>query len=126
MVSIDSYKATLGSDSVRSARLPSRQLTFGLEPVFQFTARLCPASEIKFVSATPDFVVTPGHTEHDLAVRPASCRSRPAGRPPMNPWQVPGDVLPGLGRILERVHGRDVWSYRPLFQQSPDSAEHVH
>ncbi len=24
-------------------------------------------------------------------------------------------VLPGHGRILERVHGRDVWSYRPLF-----------
>ncbi len=33
------------------------------------------------------------------------------------------NVLPGLGRILERVHGRDVWSYRPLFQQSRDSAE---
>src|ERR1700694_4346335 len=43
----------------------------------------------------------------------------------MNPWQVPGDVLPGLGRILERVHDRDVWSYRPLFQQSRDSAESV-
>src|ERR1700732_1389807 len=43
----------------------------------------------------------------------------------MNPWQVPGDVLPGPGRILERVHGRDVWSYRPLFQQSRDSAEPV-
>jgi hypothetical protein len=26
----------------------------------------------------------------------------------MKPWQVPGDVLRGLGRILERVHGRDV------------------
>src|SRR5712675_196846 len=43
----------------------------------------------------------------------------------MNPWQVPGDVLPGLSHVLERVHGRDVWSYRPLFQQSRDSAEHV-
>src|SRR5258707_232792 len=43
----------------------------------------------------------------------------------MNPWQVPGDVLPGLGRILERVNSRDVWSYRPLFQQSRDSAEPV-
>src|SRR6202163_3523222 len=42
----------------------------------------------------------------------------------MNPWQVPGDVLPSLGRILERVHGRDVWPYRPLFQQSRDFAEH--
>ena len=39
----------------------------------------------------------------------------------MNPWQVPGDILPGLRRILERVHRRDVWSYRPLFQQSRDS-----
>src|SRR6266568_9416740 len=66
-----------------------------------------------------------GHAKHDLAVRSASCRSRPIGRHPMNPWQVPGDVLPGLGRILERVHGRDVWSYRLLFQQSRDSAEHV-
>src|SRR5271169_5591101 len=43
----------------------------------------------------------------------------------MNPWQVPGDVLPGLGHIPERVHGRDVWSYRPLFQESRDSAEYV-
>src|SRR5258705_11903730 len=43
----------------------------------------------------------------------------------MNPWQVPGDVLPGLGRILERVHGRDVRSYRSRFQQSCDSAESV-
>src|SRR6266850_4561680 len=43
----------------------------------------------------------------------------------MNPWQVPGDVLPRLSRIRERVHGRDVWSYRSLFQQSRDSAEHV-
>src|SRR6516225_1683832 len=41
----------------------------------------------------------------------------------MNPWQVPGDVLPGLGHIFERVYGRDVWSYRSLFQQSPYSAE---
>jgi hypothetical protein len=31
----------------------------------------------------------------------------------------------GLGHILERVHGRDVWSYRPLFQQSRDFAEHI-
>jgi len=31
------------------------------------------------------------------------------------PWQVPGDVLPRLSRILERVHGRDVRScLRPL------------
>src|SRR5258707_12564771 len=43
----------------------------------------------------------------------------------MNPWQVPGDVLPGLGRIREGVHGRDVWSYRPLFQQSRDPAQPV-
>jgi len=43
----------------------------------------------------------------------------------MDPWEVPGDVLPGLGSILERVHGRDVWSYRPLFQQPRDSAEPV-
>src|SRR5579862_3364239 len=66
-----------------------------------------------------------GHTKHDLAVFLATWRSRPTGRHPMNPWQVRGDVLPGLGHILERIHGRDVWSYRPLFQQSPDSAEHV-
>ena len=62
------YEVTLGSDSIRSARQLRRELTFGLEPVFQFTARLCPASEIKFPGATPDFVLTPGHTEHDLAV----------------------------------------------------------
>jgi hypothetical protein len=43
----------------------------------------------------------------------------------MNPWQVFGDVLPGLGRILLRVYGRDVWPYRPLFQHSRDSAKHV-
>src|SRR5260370_26184975 len=43
----------------------------------------------------------------------------------MNPWQVPGDVLPCLGHILERVDVRDVRSYRPLFQQSRDSAEYV-
>ena len=66
-----------------------------------------------------------GHTKHDLAVFLACWRSRPAGRHPMNPWQVPGDVLPGLGHVRERVHGRDVWSYRPLFQQSRDPAEHV-
>src|SRR4029077_1760749 len=41
----------------------------------------------------------------------------------MYPWQVPGDVHPGLGRILERVQGRDVWPYRALFQQSRDFAE---
>jgi hypothetical protein len=28
----------------------------------------------------------------------------------MNPRHVPGDVLLGLGHILERVYGRDVWS----------------
>src|SRR6266436_2996768 len=43
----------------------------------------------------------------------------------MNSWQVPGDVLPSLGRILEHVDGCDVWSYRPLFQQSRDSGKHV-
>jgi hypothetical protein len=43
----------------------------------------------------------------------------------MNRWQVPGDVLPGLGRILERVHARDVWPYRPRFQQSSDFSQHV-
>jgi hypothetical protein len=43
----------------------------------------------------------------------------------MNPWQVLGDVLPGLGRILERVHGPNVWSYRPLFHESRDSAQTV-
>jgi hypothetical protein len=42
----------------------------------------------------------------------------------MNPWQVPGDVLPGLGRILERLYFRDVRPYRPLFQQSRDFTEH--
>src|SRR6201990_2591295 len=41
----------------------------------------------------------------------------------MNRRQLFGDILPGLGRILERIHGGDVWSYCPLFQQSPDSAE---
>ena len=24
----------------------------------------------------------------------------------MNPWQLPGDVIPGLGHILERIYGR--------------------
>ena len=43
----------------------------------------------------------------------------------MNPWQLPGDVIPGLGHILERIYGRDVCSYRPLFQQSRDSTEQV-
>jgi hypothetical protein len=61
-------EATLGSDSILSARLLRRELTFGMKPVFQFTARLCPTSEIEFVGATPDFVLTPGHTKHDLAV----------------------------------------------------------
>jgi len=70
--------------------------------------------------------ITPlGHTKHDLAVFLSSWRSRLTGRHPMNPWQFLGDVLPGLGCILECVHGRNVWSYCPLFQQSPDSAEHV-
>src|SRR5947209_11481563 len=70
--------------------------------------------------------ITPlGHTKHDLAVFLSSWRSRLTGRHPMNPWQFLSDVLPGLGCILECVHGRNVWSYRPLFQQSPDSAEHV-
>ena len=49
-------------------RLLSRKLTFGLKPVLQLTARLCPASEIKFVGATPDLLVKPCQTEHDLAV----------------------------------------------------------
>src|ERR1700692_579701 len=34
--------------------LLSRELTFGLKPILQFTARLCPASEIKFVGASPE------------------------------------------------------------------------
>jgi len=38
----------------------------------------------------------------------------------MNPWQVPGDVLPGLGRILERVHGRDFWSYQAAMLKAPN------
>src|ERR1700730_18030596 len=41
----------------------------------------------------------------------------------MNPWQVPGDVLPGLGRILERVRGRAVGSSRPLSHKSRVSAD---
>jgi hypothetical protein len=61
-------EAVLASDSIRAALLLSRELAFGLEPVFQFTTRLRPASEIKFVSATPDFVLPPGHTKHDLTV----------------------------------------------------------
>jgi hypothetical protein len=68
MVFIDRCEATLGSDSIRSARSLSRELTFGLKPIFQFTARLCPASEIKFVGASPDFVLTQGHAKHDLSV----------------------------------------------------------
>jgi len=47
--------------------LLSPELTFGLKPIFQFTARLCPASEIKFVGASPDLVLTRGHTKDDLA-----------------------------------------------------------
>ena len=61
-------KASGYADLCCPALLLSRELTFGLKPVFQFTARLCPASEIKFVGATPDFVLTQGHTKHDLAV----------------------------------------------------------
>ena len=49
-----------------------------------------------------------GHAKHDLAMGPASCRTRRPGRHPMNPWQIPSDVPPCLGRILERVHGRHV------------------
>jgi hypothetical protein len=45
-----------------------RELTFGLKPVFQVMAGLCPTSEIKFVGASPDFLLRQGHTEHDLAV----------------------------------------------------------
>src|SRR6476620_8732751 len=41
----------------------------------------------------------------------------------MNHWQVPGDIFPGLRRIPERVHDRDIWSYHPLFQQSRDSVD---
>jgi hypothetical protein len=41
---------------------------FGLKAVFEFTAGLCPVSEIRFVGATPDFALTPSHTKHDLAV----------------------------------------------------------
>src|ERR1700686_4527617 len=114
----------LGSDSIRSARLLRRQLTFGLKPVFQFAARLSPASEIKVVGATPDFVLRQAHTKHDLAVGLACFRSRRTGRRAMNPWQVPGDILPGLPHLLERVDRRDVGSYHPLFQQSPAFAEH--
>src|SRR5712675_1149012 len=42
----------------------------------------------------------------------------------MNPGQVPGYVLPGLSRLLECVHARDVRSNRTFFQQSRDFAEH--
>ena len=58
----------LGSDSIRSARLLGRELTFGLKPVFEFTARFGSASEIEFVGASPDFVFARNHTEHDLSV----------------------------------------------------------
>jgi hypothetical protein len=44
------------------------EFTFGLEPIFQVTAGFFTAFEINFVGATPDFVLTLGHTEHDLAV----------------------------------------------------------
>jgi hypothetical protein len=63
-----SYEETLESDSTCSTRLLSRELTFGLKPVFEFTARFGSASEINFVGASPDFVLTRSHTEHDLAV----------------------------------------------------------
>src|ERR1700733_15006484 len=39
----------------------------------------------------------------------------------MNPWQVPGDVLPGLGRILERVFPQD--EERPLLCIATDQVE---
>jgi hypothetical protein len=65
------------------------------------------------------------YTKRDLTVCPPSWRSHTTERHPMNPWRLPGNILPGLGRILERVYGRDVWPYRPLFQQSRDSSEHV-
>src|SRR5579864_4222878 len=121
-VSIDQLRRNVGVDSVRSARL-SRDLTFCLKPVFQLMAKLCPASEKKFVGASPDFVLTGGHTKHDLAVQLASCHTGLTGRHSMNSRQVPGDVLPGLGRILERVYSRDVRPYGPLFEQSPYSAQ---
>jgi hypothetical protein len=65
---IDEYDGTLGSDSIRSARLFGREITFGLKPVVQFTARFGSAGEINLVGASPDFVLTRGHTEHDLSV----------------------------------------------------------
>jgi len=37
----------------------------------------------------------------------------------MNRRQVPGDVLPGVGHIFERMHGRGVWSYRPSSSGRP-------
>src|SRR5579872_657730 len=111
------YEGMLGVESIRSARL-SRELTFGLKPAFQLMARLCPASEKKFVGASPDFVLTRGHTKHNLAVQLASCHTGFTGRHSMNSRQVPGDVLPGVGRILERVYSRDVRPYGPLFEQS--------
>ena len=61
-------EAMLGSDQSAVRGYSARELTFGLKPIFQFTARLCPASEIKFVGASPDFVLTRGHTKDDLAV----------------------------------------------------------
>ena len=66
--SLDSYETMLGSDPIRSARLLRPELAFGLKPVFQLMAKLCPASEIKFVCAIPDFVLTQNNSKHDLAV----------------------------------------------------------
>jgi hypothetical protein len=43
----------------------------------------------------------------------------------MNPWQIRGNILPCLCYVLERVHGSDVWSYRPLLQKSGNFAEHI-
>jgi hypothetical protein len=62
------YEAALGRGQSDGSKLLSVELTFGLKPVFQLTARLGPASEIKFVRVTPDFVLALGHTRHDLPV----------------------------------------------------------
>lgn len=44
-----------------------------------------------------------------------SCRSRPIGRHPMNPWQVPDDVLPGPGpRLGARRRSRRLAVSPPL------------
>ena len=45
MFTVVHYEATLGSDAIRSARLLSREVAFGLEPIFHLTARLFLASE---------------------------------------------------------------------------------